>query len=165
MTKHLFNIVFGTIVLFGFSQCGSSQQLVSKEKLPFSLGKVVYEKWTVKDSDVHGVNVHLPITVGDAQIDSVYFRNSKVKPERVKRGNYLVYIARFKDSPKDVIMNSDMRSEAANQLSTLPQKMPFELKDNEVLIRFTRNNRSNYFKVDDVTESTSVEYKQLPYMN
>ena len=88
----LLNIILGTVIIMGFSQCGSSQKLVDNP--PFVLGEVKSEPWTAgANKEANGVNVYLPVeNENGAELDSLYYQNKVVKLERIKKDNYLYLI-------------------------------------------------------------------------
>lgn len=159
--KQLYKYILGGITILSFAQCGSSQKFVSQEEVPFQFGEVLVENWTIENSSDTGVNVFFPVeNKVDTAIDSVHFRGQVVKPERIKRGTYLVYIARFrnKKSPGDIIMHADPSKEAANAPPIIIKQSPFELDTDEVVISYVQEGETKYYKISGIKETTPVVY-------
>ena len=151
-------IVVGILSL-GLLQC-SSQKLVTKP--PFVLGEVVAEDWIAGvEGGGSGTNLFIPVESGrDILLDSVYFRNKVVKPKRIQRDNYLVYIGRFKKSsnqPKDMILHEDPKKEFGNTPPELKTTIPFSLKANEAVVSFSEKGKTKYYKIEGIKESVPVK--------
>ena len=160
----LLKTVLTTLPLFGFTQC-NSQKIIMVETPPFTLGEVMSEDWVAGVSGGgSGTNVFLPVEAGKTtMLDSVYFRGQVVKPERVQRDNYLVYIARFKGTANmqnDRILHENPEKEFGNTPPQLRKKLPFTLKDDEAVVRFTKNGKAKYYKIEHIKESVPVQLPQ-----
>ena len=141
--------------MLGASKCSSSQELV--EKPPFKTGDVASEDWVSKEGET-GTNLFIPITEGkDIILDSVYFRGNIVKLERIKRDSYLVFIGKFPNAERDIVMHSDPRKEAGNKPPLPKKKLPFELKENEAVVSFTEGEQVKYYKIENIKESPTVK--------
>ena len=153
------------MLLFGFSQC-NSQKIVMVETPPFTLGEVMSEAWTAGvEGGGSGINLFVPFETGkETIIDSLYFMGQAVKPERVQRDSYLVYIGRFKGPVKkeDMILHEDPKKESGNKPPQLRRKLPFELKDSEAVISFTDAGKISYYKIENIKESVPIQYPQAP---
>ncbi|MEH6703149.1 MAG: hypothetical protein V7691_00010 [Galbibacter orientalis] len=160
----LLNIILGTVIIMGFSQCGSSQKLVDNP--PFVLGEVKSEPWTAGvNKEANGVNVYLPVeNENGAELDSLYYQNKVVKLERIKKDNYLVYIARysFNKQSQDIIMHADPKKEFGNKPPQVKAIMPFELEEGEAIVSYTVNGKVNYYKISEIEQSTSIHYREVP---
>ncbi|QLE01171.1 hypothetical protein HX109_06185 [Galbibacter sp. BG1] len=160
----LLNILFGTVVILGFSQCGASQNI--SENAPFELGEVKSEPWTAGDNkQANGENVYVPVTAENgATLDSLYYKDQAVKLERIKKDDYLVYIGRlpfFKES-QDIIMHADPKKEFGNKPPQLKPKNPFELKENEAVVSYSIDGKINYYKIKGISPSSPIHYRDIP---
>jgi len=151
-------------VMVSFSQCSGSkntQETTLQKTAPTQLDKPYYQAWVAGiQGGGSGINVFMPSRETSVKLDSAYFRGMKAKVEITNEG----YIARFKtkaNQKDDVIMSSESNSEYGNQL---PQKenFPFQLKDNECVISYYKDNTLAYFKIEDLFEKAMAQYPSAP---
>ena len=149
--RTLLNIIFGSAILFGFSQCGNSKDIAYKvqEKSAFKIRKATYKEWVAGiRGGGGGVNVFFTIDGFDSSkitLDSVFFRGQKAKIEK----NNSLYIGRFiteANQQLDMIISSDTDAEYGNKAPIKTVKFPFELKDNEAIISYKENGKQKYYK-------------------
>ncbi|WP_452227196.1 hypothetical protein [Lacinutrix cladophorae] len=163
------------LLLFtSFSNCSSAKQTNNNESSKiamqdfqnnpsFTLGETYFKHWVsgVKGGGA-GVTLLIPIekNVKNTVFDSAYFRGMKTKLEAVKSG----YVANFKttaNQKKDIIMSTKKNAEYGNQI---PNKanFPFQLKDDECVIRFKEDNTIKYYKIEKIVEKPRDEYPSAP---
>ncbi len=144
----------------GFTQCASSQKI--DEKAPVVFKDAYFQKWAAGIQEGgYGYTVYLPVEGRESvKLDSLYFRDRGVALE--KKTNENVYIGNINyggEIKKEIIISSDVKEEAQNELPDLKkEKIPFELKGNECVISYTKGNKKGYFKVDDLKEKKSISY-------
>lgn len=154
------------LLLFGLLQC-NSQKLILVETPPFTLGDVASEGWVAGvEGGGSGTNLYIPVEKGrDIILDSVYFREKITGLERIQRDSYLVYIGRFKNDAnqqKDMVLHENPKKEFGNTPPKLHRKFPFELKDNEAVVRFTVAEKTKYYKIENIREATPVRPRATP---
>jgi len=149
--KTLLNIILGSTILLGFSQCGNSKETTYKvqEKSVFKITKATFKEWV---SGVigggSGVNVFFTIDNFDSSkiiLDSIFFRGQKTKVE-IKNS---LFIGRFKteiNQQPDIIISSDTNAEYGNKVPIKTTKIPFDLKDNEAIISYKENGKQKYYR-------------------
>ena len=152
------------LLLFGFSQC-NSQKIVMVENPPFVLGEVMSEAWVAGvEGGGSGTNLFIPVEGGkEIMLDSVYFRGQAVKPERIERDSYLVYIGRFKgraNQQEDMILHEDPKKEGGNKPPELRKKIPFDLEDDEAVVSFKDEGKTKYYKIENIKESPTMKLPQ-----
>ncbi len=150
--KNFLLIFFCAIFLISFSQCRNSKQMpyLLQNDIPFTIKKATYKTWVagIKGGG-SGVDVFFTIdsfNTGVISLDSLYFRNKKKKIEK----NDTLYIARFiteTNQQKDIILHQNPQQEYGNTPPKILEKFPFELNDDECVIRFTEKGRIKYFKL------------------
>lgn len=161
--KHLLFLFSASIVVMGFSQCASSLQL--QESTTIKFGKPYYQSWAAGiESGGSGTNLFIPVNSKPENIvlDSVYFKGRSVALEKKTP---TLYVGRFKNvanSRKDIIMSNEPYAEYGNKAPKLPEKIPFELADNECVVVYTENTKTRYFKITDITKQESQFYPQAP---
>lgn len=152
------------VVILGFTACGSSQKLV--ETLPFTLGELRIEPWTVGESNIQkGVNIYIPVQDLDPSkgaLDSLYYQGKVVKLEHTTKDSYQVYIGRFMDSkPSNLILHADPKKEFGNKPQSRA-KPPFPINEDQALLKYTMENQTYYYTLSSFIPSTAIHYNELP---
>lgn len=151
------------IVMASFSQCSSTKKL--QENTPLALGKVYFQKWIAGiEGGGAGLNIYIPTEDNSIELDSVYFRGKATKLE-IKNQNRIIYIGRFIsdfNKKKDIVMSNEPYTEFGNEMPKMPQKIPFELKDNECVISYKEGKKTKYFKVSNIVEKDLIPYPSAP---
>lgn len=149
--KKALNIIIGTLIIFGFAQCGNSKEMTYKlqENSSFKISKATFKEWVAGASGVgSGVNVFITFVNLDTDktvINGVFFRGQVSKVEE----DHTVYVARFKtngNNTPDIIMHGDPYQEYGNKAPTKVSKFPFTLDDDEVVIIYKERGKLKYFK-------------------
>jgi len=146
--------IIGSLFLFMIHiQCAGGQQLDMKNPLPIK--EAYFQK--VLSGIKGGTNgfmmyVELKDTSG-ISLNYAYFKGKKVKlaPEAA---NKAVYIGHYMYPQKinDLIMSSDPKEEFKNKPPGITEKIPFELKEGECVIEYTKDNKQDSFKLDNLPE-------------
>lgn len=160
--KFYINCLFFATIVSAFSQCSGTYIL--QDKAPFSLKEVYFQKWVagVKGGG-SGMNVYIVTTEkisNNIKLDSIYFRGNKAKLEADLNESKL-FIGRFlfeSNKKKDVIMSNEPNAEYGNEILKPKSKLPFNLEDNECVIRYTENEKIKYFKIQNVIEKRGIQY-------
>ena len=149
--KTIFNILFGSALLLGFSQCATSKEISKKLQIntPFSIEKATYTDW-VSGVKGGGSGTNVIVTIKDIdsnniEIDSLYFRGLKVKVE-IKESSY---IGRFNSSinqRKDKVLHSEPKKEFGNQVPIMEKEFPFELKNDEAVLSYKEKGKRKFYK-------------------
>ena len=150
-----------------FSQCSTAQKL--QKNAPTQFGDVYCQKWTagVKGGG-SGLNLFIQTdskTYEHSVFDSVYFRGKYVKLEIKETNQGLMYIGRFKtefNQPKDIVISSDSNEEYDNQLPQKTEVIPFELKDNECVVSYIKDDKTLYYKISNVQQREPLSYPSAP---
>jgi hypothetical protein len=151
------------LVMASFSQCSSAKRI--QEKAPLELGQVYCQNWIAGiEGGGAGLNIYIPTVNSSVELDSVYFRGKAAKLE-IKSLNQTIYIGRFisdLNKKKDIVMSSEPNAEYGNEIPKIPQKIPFELKDNQCVISYNDGKTTKYFMVDNVVEKDLIPYPSAP---
>lgn len=160
-TISIFILMF--ILTSSFSQCSSAQYM--QDKAPLEIGEVYCQKWIAGvEGGGSGLNIFIPTAISSIELDSVYFRGKAAKLESNPR-NGILYIGRFKDESNqmdDIIISSEPNAEYNNPIPRLPKKIPFELKENEGVVSYKKDNKTYYFKIENVSERNLISYPSAP---
>lgn len=144
------------------SDCSSAQKLQTKTSM--EIGEVYFQKWNagVKEGG-SGIDLYIPVLAelpANIHLDSVYFRGSATKLQKLKDGNN-VFVGRFKSDfiqKPDVVMSSDSKEEYGNKAPNINKKIPFDLKDSECVLSYKEGKETKYFKIENVTEIPKQNY-------
>ena len=151
------------LVMASFSQCSSAKRI--QEKAPLELGQVYFQNWIAGfEEGGAGLNIYIPTVNSSIELDSVYFRGKTAKLE-IKSLNQTIYIGRVisdLNKKKDIVMSSEPNAEYGNEMPKIPQKIPFELKDNQCVISYKDGKTTKYFMVDNVVEKELIPYPSAP---
>ena len=160
-----FLIVNFIMVLF-FAQCKSGYQFEENSAIQF--GEPYYQTWVAGvEGGGSGINLYIPITSKpeNIKLDSVYFRGKKSAIEL--SGNNL-FVGRFKSiafQKKDLVMSNEPFGEYGNEVPDIPEKIPFNLKDDECIISFTENNKLKFIKISGIIKKEPIYYPSAPPRN
>ena len=145
-----------------FLGCSSAQKM--KQDLPFHLGEVYFQKWNAGVKEA-GSGTDLYITLiselpKDVRMDSIFFKGKGTKIIMLKDNNHM-YVGRFKAEyiqKTDYIMKETSAKEYGNEVPPLSKKIPYELKDSEAVLSYISNEKTKYFKIENITEKATQNY-------
>lgn len=144
MKKLLF--LFSSIFALSFvTGCASNKEL--QERAPAQFQDVYYTP------SENGLDLHIPVAViqdNRVNLESVYFRGMKSPLVQDSEQSNL-FIANFRTNGMD-IMSSDPAEENKNRLPQKPEKVPFEIEDDEAILVFTQNDKTKYYKLTGIQE-------------
>lgn len=147
--KHF--IVFATVILFGLTNCSSSQKVVYElnSNAEFNVTKAEYYNWIGGVRGAQGTIVNIIIDSQNIKVDSLYFRGKVIVPEvKLQKNNAILIIGNIQDSSKpELILHKDPKQEYGNQGPVKSSNFTFELESNEAVIRFRKNNKTHFQKV------------------
>ena len=159
--KTLLKYFLGIFTVISLSSCANGKKL--QEEAPVALQEVYYVTHHAQDdSNDTRLNLYLPMEIlGQSEIkfDSVYFRGRKAEilSSEEDKGVYVAYFV-FPAKDKDLVMHVDPKEEFGNVALVL-EKIPFELKNDEAVVVYTRNGDKSYFRISDISEGKPVDRK------
>lgn len=146
-----------------FINCASSQNL--EKSVSLEIGEVYYQKWVAGiEGAGSGINVYIPVesNTNNITLDSICFRGKKVKLELK---NNTLYVGHFKsdaNQKKDMVISSDRLAEYNNPIPNIPEKIPFELKENECVVSFKEAHKIKYYKISNITKKDAQFFPSAP---
>lgn len=150
------------VVMSSFSQCSGSKDL--DKKAPLNIEKAFYQSWVAGvEGGGSGINVFLPTKERTMELDSIYFRGQSAKLEWNEETSE--YVGRFTtalNQKKDIIMSGDSKEEYGNEMPVPQSSIPFELKQDECIISYSREGKTRYFKLEKLVEKPSIPYPSAP---
>ncbi|WP_432412231.1 hypothetical protein [Rasiella sp. SM2506] len=155
-------IITAITLLLLFSNCGSGKTETDtyyfEENPPFRVETASYQQW-VAGTPQGGSGVNVFINFSNIQqgviFKKLYFRDKQtdVVTSAAVRVQYVGY---FKNEPKrDVLMDSNYLKEAVN---TPPNKIPFQLNNDEAVISYEFNKEIAYFKIENLEQKEILAY-------
>ncbi|CAM1349889.1 hypothetical protein [Tenacibaculum insulae] len=150
--------LFGILILaLGITQCASTKLNTNP---PFTIKKASYKHITGGLPGNSTLNLMIEFTATKTvDFEQVYFKNRVITPviEQKQGKNYIA--ARYKTSTgrdrKDLSLNADPKKEFGNTTKS-NVKIPFELKENEALITYKVNGKTQYYKIENIKKEKRV---------
>ncbi|MEW7279353.1 hypothetical protein ABW636_12235 [Aquimarina sp. 2201CG1-2-11] len=151
------------VALFAiFTQCASAQnkegnlpkeQVMDKEA-PITTDNVYYLMRYEGGTKSKGFTVYIPVDKKpDVELEYIYFKGKKVALQYDDKNTMYVAEHVFSDKP-DLIMSDDPKEEFKNQLPAVKEKIPFEIKENEGVVGYTKSGKKGHFKIVDIPNKT-----------
>lgn len=143
--KKVITFLLMPFMMVSFYNCSSTKML--QNHAPFEIDEVYYQESN------SGTNVYISIKSNPNNIilDSIYFKGKQAK---LGQENNL-FVGRFTSNiiqKQDIIMSNEPYAEYGNKIPRLPEKLPFELKDNECVVSYKEDNSIKYFKIKNVIQ-------------
>lgn len=150
------------IVGMGNSNCEGSKSKNSQYQFvddpPFLIIDAYSQDW-ISGIQHGGSGTNLYITLGEITesiiIQDFFFRGKMIKPQRTNtiRNQYVGYVKN--EVNNNVIMDIDPVKESKN---IPPQKIPFQLMDQEAVIGFLLNGVKRYYKLTSIEVKNPIAY-------
>lgn len=151
------------MVLFTiFTQCVSAQNKeVAKPKnqpmdkeAPINTDNAYHLKRYEGGTKSKGFTVYIPVDKKtDVQLEYIYFKGKKVALQYDEKNS--MYVAEHIYPVKlDLVMSDDRKDEFENQLPPVDEKIPFELKNNEGVVRYIKSGKIGHFKIVNIPNKT-----------
>lgn len=146
------------ISLLLFFSCSSAIE-ISANNPPFKVLSATYSKWVGGQPGVNGVTVSIKINNSEVKLDTVYFKNMRALLKFNE--NTATYSASMvlPNTNKHLQLDIDPRKEFGNQVPDISTKIPFELKNNEAVVRYLYNDKPLYYKILNIVEVPLKKHK------
>ena len=167
--RYIMSVLGLTLLVLGLSNCNTSKTNNSSYSLnqnpPFTILESYYHDW-ISGVQGAGSGTILFISFSDlnkrTKIEDFFFRNQIVKAKK-DQGNSFLFIGYFKnDNNKDIIMDADIIKEAQN---TPPEKIPFQLEENEAVISYTYKGAVQYYKISNIIKDEVIAFPEAKPKN
>ena len=84
---------------------------------------------------------------------------SKMKKDNNSSTNLFVGVFTFPNTKRDYILHENAKEEYGNKAPDVTLKIPYELKKNEAMIRYTYSGTTRFYKIEKVEEvKSNVKY-------
>lgn len=152
------SISISIISLIFFLSCGSAKE-ISESNPPFKVLSSTYSKWLGCQPGVNGVIISIKIDNSAVKLDTIYFKNrSALLKLNENRATYNVSMV-LPNTNKHLQLDIDPRKEFGNEVPDISTKIPFELKDNEAVVRYFFKGKFSFYKIPNVIELTQKQHK------
>lgn len=148
------SVIYLFIVL-GFTTCKTTK---TNGNPPFAISGATYNYWAGGQAGVSGIKVIINYTSDqEVTFDKIYFQKKEGTVENHKREGKTFLIGRISTSKLrgDRILDIDPKKEMNNKL---PEKIPFDLKEDEAVIIYTYKGESHHYKVTNIKKTKSDFY-------
>lgn len=151
------------------TSCSSQKKLVAK--VPFTIGNGYCQEWTGgKEESGKGLLVKIPVSEMEGYtLEGIYFRGQmgEVSLEEENGQKYAVTnMQKSSNAKPDIVMHADPKEEVGNQPPRIKSEeeldFPFELKDTEAVLSFSKNGRIKYCKVTGIKDKAALIYQSKP---
>ena len=142
------------LIAFSFIQCNS---LKLESNPPFKIKGATYNYWVGGQPGISGIKVNIRYkSKNDIVFETLYFQNRTVKIEvrTVKGKSYL--IGHFDTSTREDIIV--VEENTVPKPVAIKPKFPFDLKDNEAVIKCKEKNKVKYFKIQNIKKTKTDFY-------
>ena len=150
------------LLLVIFTQCAAAQnkegnqskeQVMDKEA-PINTKNTYYLLRYESGAHPKGFTVYIPVDKKpELQLEYIFFKGEKVALQYDEKN--MIYIAEhiFSDKP-DLVMSDDPKEEFKNQLPVVKEKIPFEIKENDGVVGYTKSGKKGHFRIVDIPNKT-----------
>lgn len=147
----IFKILSLPFLLFAFTQCASYRL---DKKPPFTIKSATYSKFVGgRQESLGGTKITVVYTTdSNVTFDHIYYGTKKARISNTSYQGKQSISANFYNSANnvDIQMHADPAKEFGNTPTKKQEKIPFKLKENEIVIGYFIGNTKKYFKVSDL---------------
>ena len=138
------------IIAISLTFCAMKQEL--QTKFPREIQSVFYQKW--KDGTESGGN-HFYIELkkplaANIILEKIYFHNQESPVEEITKTTFVAHFYQS-NQKEDLILDIDPAKEYGNKAPVI-QKSKFDLKSNEAVLEYKKDNKTHFFKIANVIE-------------
>ena len=142
------------LIAFSFIQCNT---LKLETHPSFKIKGATYNYWVGGQPGISGIKVNIGYqSANDIVFETMYFQKRIVKIEARTVNNKSYFIGHFDTSTrKDMIVvveNTVQKPVEKNEV------FPFELKENEVVIKYKQKGKTKYFKIKNLKKTKTDFY-------
>jgi hypothetical protein len=140
-------LIFAITSLFLFS-CNTTKFVKNP---PFKIIDATYQNWYGGREGVKGISVKILLKNIDKDItfDTIYFKKHALRTLITEVENAKLLSANINTGykPEKIQMHANPKKEYGNSLPDSKKDTPFNLKENETVISFTKSNKTRFYKL------------------
>jgi len=144
------------IVLFSFAQCASNKPYKLQKTAPFIVKQAVSQNYLGGRQGNKGEQLTITISAKDILLDSLFYKNRKLKLHKNEEGNYT---AKLRLSVgKQHTMHENPVEEYGNKAPVIAPKIPFKIKENEAVVSYTKEDVTYYYNIGALSKGKVIIY-------
>ena len=147
-----FGILFSLFVIsISLTFCAMKQELQSE--FPQEIQAMFYQKGELSNQE-QGIEFYIEFKkplAATIKLEKIYFRNQFADVDEI---TISTFVAHFKNKKQDLILDSNLAKEYGNKAPVL-EKSPFNLKNNEAVLEYKNNNKTQFFKITNLIEKAN----------
>ncbi|WP_194851517.1 hypothetical protein [Nonlabens antarcticus] len=113
-----------------------------------------------------GINLFLPLFDADKEsVEIVYYKGMTTTVVEISTGTPRYTIARFStnfNTKPDMNMNLDPKKEYGNASTKNEEKFPFDLEDDEAIVKFVKDGKFTFTKIKGVQKKSAMDLPSKP---
>ena len=138
------------ITAISLTFCAMKQEF--QTEFPQEIQSAFYQKMKngTENSDTHFYIEFKKPLADNIKLEKIYFHNQESSVEEISKNTA---VAHFYQSNKreDLILDSNPAKEYGNKAPVI-QKSKFDLKPNEAILKYKKDNKTQYFKITNLIE-------------
>lgn len=150
--------LLGFVILsLSFSQCRTTK---FDKNPPFTILKTTFNNWVGGQPGVSGTKVKVTYK-SDTEVHfiDIYFNNRKTKVEQHTNTNQTYLVGHFSTSKREDLTIDINPNKEINNTIPAKSKLPFEIKENEVVLSYKIRSKIKYFKITQVKKTDTDFYQ------
>ena len=148
--------VFFLLISLTLSFCASTEKI--QTQFPQEIASVYFQKWVGgRQESGKGIHFYLEFKeplMKEIQLEKIYFQGQEAKVKKESDSNFVAdFIQKAKDSDSDLEENK-------NEIP-LSKKSKFDLKSNEAILEYKKNQKTIFFKIENIKEKPMIAYPSI----
>jgi len=144
------------LVLISFAQCASNNPFKLQKTTPFAIKQAVSQNYLGGRQGNKGEKITITISDSDIILDSLFYKNRKLKLQRNAEGDFTCKLSSSKG--KHHTMHENPQEEYGNKAPVMDDKIPFKLTENEAVVSYLKNDITYYYKIGNLTKGKVIIY-------
>lgn len=146
------------LLLIGLTLASCKSQL-GQSGAPFSIGERTYFHWVEGKEGGKGTTIILKgsSSTTNLSVSKIFFQNHEYDVVPEWRGlNFTLVGNRIYAYAKEKVISADPAQEYGNPVPPVGQKIPFDIEDDEAVIKYTVNGAESFLKVTGIKQLETV---------
>jgi hypothetical protein len=143
-------IFFLFIIAISLTFCAMKQEF--QTEFPQEIQSAFYQKW-LDSKESSGTNFYIEFKKpleANIKLQKIYFQNQELAIKGIVKNTFTAHF--YKENKKeDFILHKDPSKEYGNKAPVL-QKTKFDLKPNEAVLEYKKDDKTQFFKITNVIE-------------
>lgn len=146
-------IGFLLITAISLTFCAMKQEL--QKEFPQEIQSIFYQK-EKNGSESSGTHFYIEFRkplAANIKLEKIYFHNQESSVEEITKNTFVAHFYQS-NTKEDIIMDSNPAKEYGNKAPVI-QKSKFDLKSNEAILEYKKDNKTVFYKITNVLEKPS----------